>query len=197
MFSLSNHAFAQNTETSWIATHMACPSRRNDDTDLKAHDQNTSRCLLSVPKKTRRNQSGSTRTYTQCAATEGRDHTLKQLGGREGAVTSSGKAGFASALTELYMSARDAASEVPAACTVHCTVGIPEFLGWRPVWLTPKLGTTRSRERKTPKATKLREGGRVPSTTEESTETKPFPEFVFAPFRGVATLRVLQTLLRI
>ena len=69
-------------------------------------------------------------------------------------VMSSGEAGFASTQTEVNESSKGATtSDVPAACTVHCTVEIPEsqFSGWRPVWITAKLDTARRRERKTPK----------------------------------------------
>ena len=54
----------------------------------------------------------------------------------------------AGALTEVYASAKDATtSEASGACTANCIEGIPESQssGWRPVWLTAKLG------RKTPK----------------------------------------------
>ena len=86
-------------------------------------------------------------THGTCVCSCAVSHS--EQAGPSAAVTSPGKAGSASTLTEgsastlseVYVSAKDATtSEVPAACTANCAEGIPEsqFLGWRPVWLAAK-----------------------------------------------------------
>ena len=57
-----------------------------------------------------------------------------------------GQSGFASTLTKVNASGKDATtSEVPAASTVSCSVGYlkSQCSGWRPVWITAKLDTAR------------------------------------------------------
>ena len=111
--------------------------------------------------RTERHQTSEGTVGPQKEETTHRSNLAAPQAGPSAAVTSPGKAGSASTLTEVYASAKDATtSEVSAACTASCTEGYLKASSRDGGRCGPQPNLTpQGAEKGKPKGGKTREGG--------------------------------------